>query len=123
MSQRRDPMPPFSAEPTPTVAEAKARLLACGERTGRELEEAARRLVAQAGAEIRRSAVWLPLAALGIGTVFGGRSRRRRRGQAADPATPGPAADPYSTDRSRWFWRVAPVVVDLLMRSRGGRRT
>lgn len=115
------PAPPSGPDQRPTVAEAKARLRACGERASAELHESIGRVIADAGAELRRSAVWLPLAALGLGAVFGNRPRRaRRHARFVDDPEAASVNDP---PRSRhWAWKVAPVVIDLIARARNSRR-
>lgn len=56
-----------------TVAEAKARILAHGEKTSRDLEAT----VNQWKLEARKAAKWLPLVAIAAGIVMGGGRKKR----------------------------------------------
>lgn len=78
------PEPPA---PKPTVAEAKANLLAQGEATQREIAaliERARVDVNGLAAGLKRAAPWAAVGALGVGLLLGRGGRRRAAGNMAE---------------------------------------
>lgn len=100
-----------------TVAEAKARILAHGEKTSAELDAMAERV----RGELRRSLKWLPLAAIGAGVFFGRGGGRRRRDD--DAGVMDDAGGPRRGGRRKWQdaagWAVkfaAPIVIEAVSR-------
>lgn len=110
------PLPP--RERPETVAEAKARILAHGEKTSAELDAMAERL----RADVRRSLRWLPLAAIGAGVLFGGGGRGRRRRREDEDAVETDSGESGGR-RRRWQdaagWAVkfaTPIVMEAVSR-------